>query len=83
MCVQGNIGVLDVSEGSYCTLMRSHSAAVQCVSVTSEECDVGGSVCMVSCSLDHTLRVWEINSGKQVLKLSVIITVISLNIVYL
>ncbi len=56
--------MLDASKGTYSTLMRSHCAGVQCVSVSSEA--VCGCVCMVTSSLDHTIRVWEIDSGKQV-----------------
>ncbi len=61
--IQGNIGLLDASKSSYSTLMRSHREAVQCMSVTGS--DVAG-VCLVSCSLDHTIRVWDSTSGKQV-----------------
>ena len=57
---QGNIGVLDAGTRGYTTKMRSHTESVCSVCVDSQGKQ------LVTCSLDHTIRVWNTATGEQV-----------------
>lgn len=57
---QGNIGLLDAGTHSYVTKMRSHVESVQSVCLGSQGLQV------VTCSSDHSIRVWDTASGEQV-----------------
>ena len=87
--VQGSIGLLDAGSHSYSTLMRSHTAAVQSMSLQegggSGSSGGGGSGSsgggsLVTCSHDHTIRVWDVDTGAQVDLLCVCISVLQCTI---
>ena len=58
---QGNIGILDAGSRSYSTVMRSHTGQVQCMSLS------GSGRELVTCSSDHTIRVWDLMAMEQVI----------------
>lgn len=58
---QGNLGVLDACSKSYSTLMRSHAGHVTDLSVSRHSPGY-----LITCSSDHTIRVWDLPEGKQV-----------------
>ena len=59
--MQGNIGLLDANSREYTTLMRSHTCSVRSVSVSER------TQHLVTCSEDHTIRVWDLHKAVQVL----------------
>ena len=58
--LQGNLGILDVSTRGYTTIMRSHTDRVLDMSVDPLHRQ------MATVSLDHTIRVWDMDNASQV-----------------
>ena len=56
----GNLGMLDISTRNYTTLMRSHTSNVLSVSLDPTRRQ------LANVSLDHTIRIWHMDTLQQV-----------------
>ncbi len=57
--INGNLGVLDIKQKEYVTLIRSHSDSILDAAIDSQ------SRYIATCSLDGTVRVWNFGTCKQ------------------